>query len=63
MRRQPYAAGSKPLKNLLPQWMQDGGQETMLERLASPDAQVARKFIHPAAMAPSMSVRSQPGAR
>jgi N-acyl-D-amino-acid deacylase len=31
----PYAAGSNPLKNLLPQWVQAGGVEAMLERLAS----------------------------
>jgi N-acyl-D-aspartate/D-glutamate deacylase len=30
----PYAAGSNPLKNLMPQWVQDGGVEAMLERLA-----------------------------
>src|SRR5512144_809957 len=29
----PYAAGSNPLKNLLPQWVQAGGVEAMLERL------------------------------
>jgi N-acyl-D-aspartate/D-glutamate deacylase len=29
----PYAAGSNPLKNLLPQWVQAGGVETMLARL------------------------------
>ena len=30
----PYAAGSNPLKNLLPQWVQAGGVPAMLERLA-----------------------------
>ena len=30
----PYAAGSNPLKNLMPQWVHAGGLETMLERLA-----------------------------
>jgi N-acyl-D-amino-acid deacylase len=30
----PYAAGSNPLKNLMPQWVQAGGVTTMLERLA-----------------------------
>ncbi|MGH7029170.1 MAG: N-acyl-D-amino-acid deacylase family protein [Stellaceae bacterium] len=30
----PYAAGSNPLKNLLPQWVQSGGVEAMLARLA-----------------------------
>jgi N-acyl-D-amino-acid deacylase len=29
----PYAAGSNPLKNLLPQWVQAGGVPTMLQRL------------------------------
>jgi N-acyl-D-amino-acid deacylase len=33
----PYAAGSNPLKNLLPQWVQAGGLEAMLARLASPE--------------------------
>ena len=33
----PYAAGSNPLKNLLPQWVQSGGLEAMLARLALPD--------------------------
>jgi N-acyl-D-amino-acid deacylase len=32
----PYAAGSNPLKNLLPQWVQSGGMEAMLARLALP---------------------------
>jgi N-acyl-D-aspartate/D-glutamate deacylase len=32
----PYAAGSNPLKNLLPQWVQAGGVEAMLARLAHP---------------------------
>jgi len=30
----PYEAGSNPLKNLLPQWVQSGGLEAMLARLA-----------------------------
>jgi N-acyl-D-amino-acid deacylase len=30
----PYSAGSNPLKNLLPQWVQSGGLEAMLARLA-----------------------------
>jgi N-acyl-D-amino-acid deacylase len=30
----PYTAGSNPLKNLLPQWVQAGGVAAMLERLA-----------------------------
>jgi N-acyl-D-amino-acid deacylase len=30
----PYAAGSNPLKNLMPQWVQAGGVDTMLARLA-----------------------------
>ena len=29
----PYAAGSNPLKNMLPQWVQAGGVEAMIERL------------------------------
>jgi N-acyl-D-amino-acid deacylase len=29
----PYAAGSNPLKNLMPQWVQAGGGATMLQRL------------------------------
>jgi N-acyl-D-amino-acid deacylase len=29
----PYAAGSNPLKNLMPQWVQAGGGGAMLERL------------------------------
>lgn len=29
----PYAAGSNPLKNLLPQWVQSGGVEAMIARL------------------------------
>ena len=31
----PYTAGSNPLKNLLPQWVQAGGVDAMLARLAS----------------------------
>jgi N-acyl-D-amino-acid deacylase len=33
----PYAAGSNPLKNLMPQWVQAGGVEAMLERLKHAD--------------------------
>jgi N-acyl-D-aspartate/D-glutamate deacylase len=33
----PYAAGSNPLKNLLPQWVQAGGVPAMLERLKLSD--------------------------
>jgi N-acyl-D-amino-acid deacylase len=33
----PYAAGSNPLKNLLPQWVQAGGLEAMLARLGLPE--------------------------
>jgi len=32
----PYAAGSNPLKNLLPQWVQAGGVPSMLARLKEP---------------------------
>jgi N-acyl-D-amino-acid deacylase len=34
----PYAAGSNPLKNLLPQWVQSGGVPAMLERLGQREA-------------------------
>lgn len=34
----PYAAGANPLKNLLPPWVQTGGAEAMLARLADPAA-------------------------
>jgi N-acyl-D-amino-acid deacylase len=33
----PYAAGSNPLKNLLPQWVQSGGVPAMLERVQHAD--------------------------
>src|SRR6516165_8995492 len=33
----PYRAGSNPLKNLLPQWVQSDGLEAMLARLALPE--------------------------
>jgi N-acyl-D-amino-acid deacylase len=33
----PYTAGSNPLKNILPQWVQAGGQHAMLDRLRSPE--------------------------
>jgi N-acyl-D-amino-acid deacylase len=33
----PYAAGSNPLKNLLPQWVQSGGVPAMLARLKEQD--------------------------
>jgi N-acyl-D-amino-acid deacylase len=33
----PYTAGANPLKNLLPPWVQVGGQEAMLARLALAD--------------------------
>jgi N-acyl-D-amino-acid deacylase len=33
----PYAAGSNPLKNLLPQWVQAGGVPSMLKRLKEKD--------------------------
>jgi N-acyl-D-aspartate/D-glutamate deacylase len=32
----PYAAGSNPLKNLMPQWVQAGSVDAMLARLAEP---------------------------
>jgi N-acyl-D-amino-acid deacylase len=34
----PYAAGSNPLKNLLPAWVQAGGVEAMLARLGQREA-------------------------
>jgi N-acyl-D-amino-acid deacylase len=34
----PYAAGSNPLKNLLPQWVQEGGVPAMLNRIAQREA-------------------------
>lgn len=33
----PYTAGSNPLKNLMPQWVQGGGIDAMIARLAQPD--------------------------
>jgi len=48
----PYAAGSNPLKNLLPQWVQSGGVDAMLERLALPEtrarigAEIARDGLN-----------------
>ena len=33
----PYAAGSNPLKNVMPQWVQAGGVEAMLARLKLPE--------------------------
>lgn len=33
----PYTAGSNPLKNILPQWVQGGGVDAMLERLRRSD--------------------------
>ena len=33
----PYTAGSNPLKNLMPQWVQAGGVPAMLERLRLPE--------------------------
>src|SRR6185437_13818235 len=33
----PYAAGANPLKNLLPPWVQIGGNDAMLARLAVPE--------------------------
>jgi N-acyl-D-amino-acid deacylase len=32
----PYTAGSNPLRNLLPTWVQEGGMEAMLQRLGQP---------------------------
>ena len=33
----PYTAGSNPLKNLLPQWVQSGGVPQMIDRLKLPE--------------------------
>ncbi len=33
----PYVAASNPLKNLMPSWLQEGGVDSMLERLGAPD--------------------------
>ena len=33
----PYEAASNPLRNLFPSWLQQGGIDAMLDRLASPD--------------------------
>ena len=33
----PYTAGSNPLKNLMPQWVQAGGVSAMLDRLRLPE--------------------------
>jgi N-acyl-D-aspartate/D-glutamate deacylase len=33
----PYTAGSNPLRNLLPPWVQEGGMAAMLKRLADPE--------------------------
>ena len=33
----PYTAGSNPLKNLMPQWVQAGGVDAMLARLVLPE--------------------------
>jgi N-acyl-D-amino-acid deacylase len=42
----PYAAGANPLKNLLPPWMQVGGNAAMLARLAEPQmrARIAQEI-------------------
>lgn len=40
----PYTAGSNPLKNILPQWVQAGGVQAMLERLGQQD--VREKIKH-----------------
>jgi N-acyl-D-aspartate/D-glutamate deacylase len=40
----PYAAGSNPLKNLLPQWVQAGGVPAMIARLALPETRARIRF-------------------
>ena len=42
----PYAAGSNPLKNLMPQWVQAGGVAAMLERLAAKPTREAHPRRH-----------------
>jgi N-acyl-D-aspartate/D-glutamate deacylase len=39
----PYTTGANPLKNLLPGWVQIGGNEAMLARLAQPEIRVRLK--------------------
>src|SRR6516165_2800041 len=39
----PYTAGANPLKNLLPGWVQVGGNEAMLARLAHPEIRLRLK--------------------
>jgi N-acyl-D-amino-acid deacylase len=39
----PYTAGSNPLKNLMPQWVQDGGVGDMLSRLSQPEVRARIK--------------------
>ena len=39
----PYTAGSNPLRNLLPPWVQEGGMEAMLERLRDPQVRGAHR--------------------
>jgi len=39
----PYTAGANPLKNLLPGWVQIGGNEAMLARLADPETRTQIK--------------------
>jgi len=36
----PYTAGSNPLKNLMPQWVQAGGVPAMLDRLRLPETRL-----------------------
>ncbi|HKS89721.1 MAG TPA: D-aminoacylase [Stellaceae bacterium] len=48
----PYAAGANPLKNLLPPWVQVGGNDDMLARLKDPaarrriDAEIAERGLN-----------------
>ncbi len=48
----PYTAGSNPLKNLLPRWVQAGGVPAMVARLATPEtrarlrAEIARDGLN-----------------
>ena len=43
LRSVPYTAGSNPLRNLLPPWVQEGGMEAMLRRLG----RACRAGAHP----------------
>ena len=60
----PYTAGSNPLKNLLPQWVQAGGVDEMLARLALPEtrarirAEIARDGLNNWGRIPDLGLRA-----